>query len=277
MKKLALILSLISIQLLSHAQNPAIYPQVEGKGPVLMFLPGFTSPASVFDSTIHALEGDYQVIKVSYAGFNGHPAIGFPWYASIKKELIQYIREQGIEKLSIIGHSMGGTLAIDLAAELADVVDKLVLIDALPCMRALMMPGVPAEALQYESPYNEQILQQSDSGRLAMAKMMSMNMTNRADKVDLLVKWSISADLKTFVYGYTDLLKLDLREALEKVKANALVLGAEFPNKELVHKNLQDQYQLLKNKEIKVVDNSKHFIMFDQATLLNQEINSFLN
>jgi len=188
MKRFSLILILHLTALIVTAQERAIYTDVSGSGAPILFLPGFTAPGSVWDATIDELAPNTQRIKVSYAGFNGNPAVEMPWYPAIKKELLKYIKTQELTELTIIGHSMGGMLALDLAAALPDRVKKLLIVDALTCMRCVMMPGVSAEAIQYETPYNQQMLQQNDSIRIAQAQMMSQNMTLKSDKVALLIK-----------------------------------------------------------------------------------------
>jgi len=152
-----------------------------------------------------------------------------PWYESIKKELLAYIRTENLETISIVGHSMGGNLAVDIAAELPDLVKNLVIVDAIPCMRDLMMPGITANQLHYNSSYNNQMLKMSEESFRETAIMMAKQMTNNTQKTDSLIKWILAADRETYVYGYTDLLKLDLREVLHKIKAETLILGAPFP------------------------------------------------
>jgi len=278
MKKITLtIIFYLFVLLLANAQNPAIYTEVSGEGEVVLLLPGFTSPGAVWDATIENFEKQYQSIKVSYAGFNGLPAIEMPWYETIKNELIAYIEESKFDKVKIIGHSMGGTLALDIAAAIPDKISALVIVDALPCMRAVMMPGVPAEALQYESPYNQQVLNQTDSARKAMAFMMSSNMTLDEEKVAQLVEWNLAADLTTYVYGYTDLLKTDLRPVLSTIRSKTLVLAAPFPTKALVEQNLTAQFANLETKQIIIASNSRHFIMFDQPEWFYGQVNSFFN
>jgi pimeloyl-ACP methyl ester carboxylesterase len=277
MKKITLTLIFCLLVLLVSAQNPAIHIEESGKGKVVLLLPGFTTPGSVWDATIANFQQSYKTVKVSYAGFNGLPSIEMPWYETIKQALVSYIQENNYKDVTIIGHSMGGMLALDIAAALPEEVNSLIIVDALACMRAVMMPGVPAEAFQYDSPYNQQMLNQTDSARKAMAVMMSSNMTLNQVKVEQLVQWNLATDMETFVYGYTDLLKLDLRPTLSEIQAKTLILAAPFPTIELVEQNLTSQYVNLNSKEIIVAPNSRHFIMFDQAEWFYQQVNSFLN
>ncbi len=275
MKKLTYFLSIFCFSFLAQSQ-PAISVQKDGKGQHVLFLPGFTSPGSVWDEIILNLEGKYEIHKVSYAGFSGIAPIGTPWYQPVSEQLVNYVKENKLKHLTIIGHSMGGNLAIDLAKELGSKVTGLILVESIPCMRELMMPGVPAASLQYESPYNNQMLNMLDNAFLQMATGMSQNMTYDSTKVDLLVEWMMQADRETYVYGYTDLLKLDLRPDLADIKVETLILGATFPEKEMVRANYELQYANLKNKKIVLLEDSKHFVMFDQPVALSKEINKYL-
>jgi pimeloyl-ACP methyl ester carboxylesterase len=72
------------------------------------------------------------------------------------------------------------------------------------------------------------------------------------------------SDRKTYVNGYTDLLKLDLRDELDNINVPVVILAATHPNKEMMQKNYDKQYRNLKNYEIFYAENSAHFIMYDR-------------
>ncbi|MBX2899923.1 MAG: alpha/beta hydrolase [Cyclobacteriaceae bacterium] len=270
-----IVLLLISIAPPALAQ-PAIKVEKTGKGTPVLFLPGFITPGSVWKETVANLKGKHEAHLVSYAGFNGNTPIAMPWYSTIKKELVEYVKINKLKNLKLIGHSMGGNLAVDLAAELGDVVDKIIIVDALACMREVMMPGVSAEALQYESPYNKQMLEMNNEAFLKSATMMAQGMTTVTEKQELIKSWILEADRKTYVYGYTDLLKLDVRPALAQIKVPVLILGAPFPTKEIVLPNYEKQYINLANKQLEIAPGGRHYIMFDQPEWLYNQINNFL-
>ena len=277
MKKFITTLGLITAVVAAvYGQNHAIRVSKEGRGSAILFLPGFTTPGSVWKETVQNLNGKYQSHLISYAGFNGIAPIKMPWYESIKNETLQYIANEKLSDLIIIGHSMGGTLAIDIAAAIPTKVKKIILVDALPCMRDLMMPGVSADQIKYESPYNQQMLKQTSEVIAQNAKMMADFMTMTKEKVDTLAKWSIIADRETFVYGYTDLLKLDLRDALANVTAKTLILGASFPDEKVVTATFEKQFAKLQNQTLAIAPASKHFIMFDQPEWFYNQVNTFL-
>ncbi|QSE96629.1 alpha/beta fold hydrolase [Fulvivirga lutea] len=275
MKKLLFTLAALILINLSYGQSP-IKVDKDGTGNPILFLPGFTTPGSVWNETIENLNGTYETHVVTYAGFDGLEPIGTPWYAPIKDELIKYINEQNLKNLTVIGHSMGGNLATEIAADLAENVTGLILVDALPCMRELMMPGVPASSLQYESPYNKRIIDMDEDAFAQMAYGMASNMTITKEKIEEIAGWSKIADRETYVYGYTDLLKLDLRPELQNIKVKTLILGATFPTKEMAQKTFEQQYANLSSKSIVMADDSKHFIMFDQPEWFFEQVNNYL-
>jgi pimeloyl-ACP methyl ester carboxylesterase len=275
MKYIITVLVLFCSINLSIAQQKAIQSEVIGSGNPVLFLPGFTNPGSVWKDTFNKLTEKRQAHFISYAGFNGMKPIEMPWYATLKNQLVEYIKTNDLKNIDIIGHSMGGTLAADVAAEVPTRIHKIVFVDALPCMREVMMPGVPAENIRYKSPYNDQTLAMTDEQFESMATMMATNMTANPEKVAILKNWILKADRKTYVYGYTDLLKLDVRPQLSKITAPSLVLAA--PSYGIIGKqNMEKQYANLQNKTVEMAPNGKHFIMFDNPEWFYQQVNSFL-
>jgi len=275
MKKLITSLLLLC-SVVSFAQNSAIKIEKSGNGIPVLFLPGFITPGSMWTETAKNLKGNYEAHFVSYAGFNGNAPISMPWYSTIKKELIAYVKANKLRQVKLIGHSMGGNLAVELAVELGDIVDKVIIVDALACMREVMMPGIPAESLQYESHYNKQMIEMNDEAFAKTATMMAQGMTTVTEKQALIKSWILEADRKTYVLGYTDLLKLDLRPLLAQIKVPVLILGAPFPTKEIVLPNYEKQYANLTTKKLEIAPGGRHYIMFDQPEWLYDQLNTFL-
>ena len=276
MIKSNVVLVLLFVVSISLGQEKAIKVEVIGKGNPVLFLPGFITPGSVWKETVQNLTIKNESHLFSYAGFNGIAPIKMPWYKNVKEAIFKYIEKKDLKEIRIIGHSMGGNLAVDIAARFPKRVKKMIIVDALACMREVMMPGVAASNLQYESPYNKNLLNMNANQFKGMATNMAGFMTINKEKAGVLTKWILEADRKTYVYGYTDLLKLDLRDKLSAIKTKTLILGASFPNVAVSKVNFEKQYANLSNKTIEMASNSKHFIMFDQSTWFYSQVNTFL-
>ncbi len=72
------------------------------------------------------------------------------------------------------------------------------------------------------------------------------------------------ADRKTYVYGYVDMLNLDLREAIAKITIPVIVLGDANPDKATVEITYKAQYEKLPSVVIHYAEISAHFVMYDQ-------------
>jgi pimeloyl-ACP methyl ester carboxylesterase len=276
MVKSNVVLMLLFVININFGQEKAIKTEIIGEGNPILFLPGFITPGSVWKETVQNLTTENECHLFSYAGFNGIDPIEMPWYENVKNAIFSYIEKKNLKNIRLIGHSMGGNLAVDIAARFPKRVEKMILIDALACMREVMMPGVSASNLQYESPYNKNLLKMNADQFRGMASNMAGFMTLKKEKVAVLTKWIVEADRKTYVHGYTDLLKLDLREKLSVIKTKTQIIGASFPNVAIAKANFVKQYANLSNKTIEMASNSKHFIMFDQPTWFYTKVNTFL-
>jgi pimeloyl-ACP methyl ester carboxylesterase len=86
---------------------------------------------------------------------------------------IPWILKNDLQNATIIGHSLGGTIATWLASQNDIKLSKIILIDALPASGALMIPNFNPEKLMYESPYNNQLLAMDDVAFEQTATTMS--------------------------------------------------------------------------------------------------------
>ncbi|WBL24896.1 hypothetical protein [Zunongwangia sp. HGR-M22] len=111
-----------------------------------------------------------------------------------------------------------------------------------------------------------------------MATQMATGISMNLESQKLIIEDLMKADRKTYVYGYTDLLKLDLRQKLSNIDIPVYILAADLPyGKETVEKNYKSQYENLKSYKLSFAENSKHFIMFDQPEWLKNQINIALS
>ena len=74
-------------------------------------------------------------------GFSGVPPEENPSLKNWAKKIIDYIRKENIEKPILIGHSMGGGLALYIASTNTDLVKSIAVVDALPCLAAIYNPN----------------------------------------------------------------------------------------------------------------------------------------
>lgn len=260
-----------------QAQAKSINTSVTGKGNPVLFLPGFASDATVWATTIEKFSSTNECHAVDYAGFGIVTPIEFPWLPTILEDLKTYIKTLDNADLVIVGHSMGGTIATYLAAQPDLKIKEIVVIDGLPCTGALMMPDFSPDNLAYESPYNNQVLKMDDKAFEQMAAGMASGMATSIDHQKQIKDRILKSDRKTYVYGYTDYLKLDVRPFLSQIKVPVTILGAGKPyGKEMAQQTFEKQYAKLPGYKLLINENSKHFIMMDAPVWLEEQLISIL-
>jgi pimeloyl-ACP methyl ester carboxylesterase len=272
------ILAILFLSVSINAQYQSFKVDVTGKGnPVLLF-PGFTCTGEVWKDLVKEISKTNECHVFTFAGFGGVAPIDKPWLPKIKEEITKYVAAQKLKNPVVIGHSLGGTLALWLASEENQPYSKLIIVDALPSTGALMIPNFDSKKIAYESPWNKQLLEMDKASFEKMATQMASGMSLNTEKHQQLVDWIVTADRETYVYGYTDLIKLDLREDIAKINIPVKILGATQPyGLEMAKTNFKNQYKNLNGYDLDFAEGSAHFIMYDKPEWFLEKIVSQLN
>ncbi|SIQ05432.1 alpha/beta fold hydrolase [Maribacter ulvicola] len=268
---------LIFSALSTTAQGKPFKVKVIGDGDPILLFPGFACTGDVWEATVETLSKEYECHVFTFAGFGDVPAIEKPWLPKINEGVVEYIIENELKNPFLLGHSLGGALALWLATE-SNIFKELIIVDALPSTGALMIPSYKSEYMVYDSPYNKQVLAMNANDFETMAAQMTSGMTKEKSNQEKIKDWMIQADRETYVYGYTDLLKLDLREDLAKIQTPVTILAATEPYGLDMAKSTYDlQYKALEEYTIEFANGSSHFIMFDQPQWFMENLKNALN
>src|ERR1044072_5359341 len=115
MKQLLItILALLVIGIAAKAQgSKAFEVKVTGKGQPVLFIPGATCGGDEWDETVAHLKGKYQCHVFTLAGYAGtKPMESGPYLETYKNEIERYIADNKLNNVIVVGHSIGGFLAI---------------------------------------------------------------------------------------------------------------------------------------------------------------------
>jgi pimeloyl-ACP methyl ester carboxylesterase len=272
MKIIAFIFFLSLVSVLSAKSQLAFQVVVKGQGQPVLLFPGFGCTGGLWDETVAELAKTHQCHVFTFAGFGDVAPIEGPWLTKIKDEVIAYVKERKLKQSILLGHSLGGTLSLWLASVEPDMFSKIIAVDALPSSAALMIPGYKGEAISYDDPQSKMMLRMDSASFAAMNAQTVPYMCKNEEKQKVLIDWMNKADRKTYVYGYVDMLNLDLREAIAKIKIPVIVLSAANPDKTTVEKTYNAQYEKLPSVVIYYAENSAHFVMYDQPNWFMEKL-----
>lgn len=279
MKKYILIIALLFSALCNNVFAQAKSYPFEviktGKGKqTLFFIPGFASSGEVWNETKVVFEKDFTCYTLTMAGFAGVKAQSDPSFENWKTAIATYIKDNKIEKPILIGHSMGGGLALAIAADYPELIGKIVVVDALPCLAALSDTSFQSKQNNDCSPMITQMTAMSDTQFHDMQKQMMPRLVQNASKLDLIVDWSVKSDRKTFGQMYCDFFNVDLRNKIATIKCPSLVLlESYFIN---LKPAIEEQYKNLKSAHFEYAAKGLHFIMYDDQEWYLKQLDTFI-
>ena len=251
------------------AKPPAFQPtaftvDVRGTGRPVILIPGLGCPGSVWDETAAHLHAQAHVLTL--AGFAGVPPVQGDMLEAVRTQLVQYIRDRKLDHPVIIGHSLGGFVAMWFAIEHPDLVGPLVIVDAGPSLLAKNSSPEQADAMR------DGLLKQSDETWAENTRGMFAAMGRDPKRLAPVIDAVLRSDRHTFVDSFRELFLTDLGPQLGKITAPTLALLSDSP----FAGELQKEFGGIAQHEIHVLSGTRHFVMLDDPTAFDAALDRFL-
>ncbi len=109
-----------------------LYARQQGKGADLISIHGLFGSQENLGAINRQLAEEFLVHGVDVRNHGRSPHSDEMNYELMAGDIIEYMDNQGIEKAHILGHSMGGKIAMKAALDYPDRVEKLVVMDIAP-------------------------------------------------------------------------------------------------------------------------------------------------
>jgi pimeloyl-ACP methyl ester carboxylesterase len=268
-----------------HFQDLSI--DVVGKGRPVLMIPGLNSGADTWRDTCAALQKDHvQCHIVNLPGFAGlAPSVTAQgaFLDSMRDRLLAYTKARHLKRPVVVGHSLGGALALEMAIATPDAVGPLVIVDSLPFFPAA---GNPAATVETARPMADgmrtQMRASDDVTYLKGAEAAVATMAHDPARVETLKGWGRTSDRATTTQAMYELMTTDLRPQLSKIHSPTRVLGswdAYKPygsTKESTAAIFRAQYAGLDGVDIKMSEGGYHFLMWDDPTWVQSNIREVL-
>ena len=282
MKKLIIIAILSIVIVKTNAQQIKSFSvTITGKGQPVILIPGFSCSGDVWKETVDHLKGKFKCHVLTLAGYAGTPAIDSPGLKIVRDQIIQYVKQQHLNKPIVIGHSLGSFMALWISSTAPELFGKLICVDGMPFYSALNDPNANADSLKKNPALDAATViksfdRQDDPGFIDMAaKALSWQVADTASARQI-ATWQYLSNKRTLGLTLIELATTDLRKDIASISSPVLVLGSIYFSKEKSYELIGQQFKNLPSAIIHVA-NSKHFIMYDQPQWLYNEIDSFLN
>lgn len=207
-----------------------LYIETRGRGPDLVLLHGWGLNLRVWDGLTRELAKSFRVIAVDLPGHGRSP-----WNPKARTPAEQAWQVHAAltsrsDRYSLLGWSMGGQIAIDLAAAMPGSVDRLVLVATTPRFAASedWPYGMPAASLE------KLATQLRTNYKRTVSEFLELQVRGSAASDKVLTELHSSlfshgeAHPKALVAGLNTLKSSDLRSMLSLVRAPTLVIAGQY-------------------------------------------------
>ncbi|ASW75860.1 alpha/beta hydrolase [Chryseobacterium piperi] len=271
-----LLFMVLCVNVFGQTKSYPFEVQKTGQGKqALIFIPGFASSGEVWKETTAKFDKTFTCYTLTMAGFAGAQPKPDASFKSWEDGIATYIKDHKIEKPIIIGHSMGGGLALAIAADYPDLIGKIIIVDALPCLSALMDPSFVSKENNDCSSMITKMTSMTDEQFRQMQNNAIPRLLADTTMKETVIGWSIKSDRKTFAAMYCDFSNTDLREKIKNIQCPSLILlESYFTN---FKPAIEDQYKNLKNADFQYANKGLHFIMYDDKEWYFAQLNKFLS
>ena len=283
MIKHALSLLLLAAAAFAQAPAPSFHVDITGKGKPMILIPGFASSGKTWDTTVARYKDRYQCHVLTLAGFAGEPRIEAPFLETVRKDLAIYIRKNKLDKPVIVGHSLGGFMALWLAEQEPDLVGPLVIVDSLPFLAGVMQPDATADSVKPMAENMRKMFSGPPTAETEKTAESSIKaMVTKPEDFEMILAWSKKSDRIAEGDAMYEMMTTDLRDDLDKITSPAIVIGTWIGYKqygvtrEQVEKNFRLQYAKMKNYQLVLSDKARHFVMLDDPEGFFEATGGFL-
>jgi len=256
-----------------------VYPfevKKTGKGSQsLLFIPGFASSGDVWNETTAKFEKSFTCYTLTMAGFAGTKPQAGASFKDWEKGIAAYIKNNKIAKPIIVGHSMGGGLALAIAADYPELIGKIVIVDTLPCLAAISDPNFTSKENNDCTSTITQLTAMNDDQFRKMQTQTMPRLLADTSMQETVINWSMKSDRRTFAKMYCDFSNTDLREKIKTIQCPSLILLESFFVN--LKPTIEEQYKNLKNTNMQYASKGLHFIMYDDKDWYFNQLNNFLS
>lgn len=255
-------------------------------GPVAVLIPGMSTPGAVWDDTVAAFEGEARLLVVTVRGFDGERGTANEdegALAGIVADIAADLDARDLGPATIVGHSLGGLLALKFGLDHPGQANNLLIVDALPFFGTVFDADATLETVEPRAAQMRDMMiagaemmramgeKGTDRGQGAMG--MSVDEATRVK----IANWSLDAEpLAVARLVYEDTMT-DLRNEIAALEMPVTVLHfATGEHADLAIERYATDYAALEGVRVVPVDNSAHFVQLDRRDVFAAELKTLL-
>jgi pimeloyl-ACP methyl ester carboxylesterase len=255
--------------------------------PPIIFLHGWMSHRGVWQATVDSLQDTFYCVAIDLLGFGDSEKPKDTDYSieAQARRVLAVADELGLEHFSLIGHSMGAQISMDIAAVLApDRVDKLVSVDGIvsgQVSRPVKWLAYPLVWLGYKVPFlypvARWLIKLRPGARLYFNNWFHDMNCLRFDEWAIDRNMAMQPGIQNSAYPTGKAIRsLDLEPYLENIRAKLLAIYG-MQDEVVLSTDAYLLQEHISNSCLMLIDNCGHFPMYERPRCFVTTVRSFLS
>ena len=125
----------------------------------------------------------------------------------------------------VLGHSLGGFMALALSTAQPEAIGPLIILDSLPFMAAIQNSATTVESVRPMAENMRQQMKQCHQPAAAQRQIVAGMVTDTARQAQV-ARWGTASDAAPVAQAVYDMYTIDLRAEISRIQQPVLVLGA---------------------------------------------------
>ena len=234
---------------------------IKGKGKPIILLHGYMADSTCWGNLVNKLLANFKCVCIDLPGHGKSPTLTAPFtMQNLSTQILKYIKSLRLkEKPIVVGHSMGGYVALECIAQNPDVFEKVILLNSHP------WPDTEKRIL-----WRKKEFRLIESGRKELLVAMNTKINaqgasnNLLNFLNLLKGVSLAQKDKNILQSIEVLLSRQNHEqTLRKYEIQCSIIAGE--KDEALNLNMLKQLSTSENISLHVLPNVGHF-SFIEAT-----------
>ncbi len=250
-------------------ENQVVHYEVLGRGRPVLFLHGWLGSWRYWFPTTEVVAEQFRTYAFDFWGFgDSRRKKTRESIQAYSDQVIRFLDALGIERVMLVGHSMGGMVALKTALNFPDRIMRVATVGA----------PINGDSLSWMLKLTDRPVMATAFARMPWLRRSLFHFFLGATSdhaVEEMIDDSVKSTAKSLRYAVSSMWRTDLRPELARLSVPALIIHGG--RDDVVNPNQADLFGNVPAAQVVVLPRSRHFPFLDDTDLFNDILLRFLN
>ncbi|NTV99940.1 MAG: alpha/beta hydrolase [Oscillochloris sp.] len=248
--------------------NQAVHYEVFGRGRPVLFLHGWLGSWRYWFPTMEVVADHFRTYSFDFWGFgDSRRKLTQESIQNYSDQVIRFLDALGIDRVQLVGHSMGGMVALKMAITYPDRIQRVATVGA----------PIDGDSLSWLLKLTDRPFFADAFARLPWVRrrLFRFFLGETSDPaIGEMIDDSVKSSALSLRRAVSSMWRTDLRPELNRLKVPALIVHGG--RDDIVNPNQADLFDNVPTAEVVLMPRSRHFPFLDEAPLFNDVLLRFL-